>query len=69
MGMGLIVPSLLEVTKAESRQCLLDCAGGLGLPGNSSSDKTVPQTDTGGLVEYTEALERTVLKELGKFPP
>ena len=31
--------------------------------------KTVPQTDTGGLVEYTEALERTVLKELGKMPP
>jgi hypothetical protein len=31
--------------------------------------KTVPQTDTGGLVEYTKALERTVLKELGKMPP
>ena len=68
MGMGLIIPSLLEVTQAESRQGLLDCPGGLGLPGNSSSNKTVPQTDTGGLVEYTEALERTVLKELGKLP-
>jgi hypothetical protein len=31
--------------------------------------KTVPETDTGGLVEDTEALERTVLKELGKMPP
>ncbi len=31
--------------------------------------KTVPETDTGGLVEYTKALERTVLKELGKMPP
>jgi hypothetical protein len=31
--------------------------------------KTVPETDTGGLVEHTEALERTVLKELGKMPP
>jgi hypothetical protein len=30
--------------------------------------KTVPETDTGGLVEHTEALERTVLKELGKLP-
>ena len=69
MGMGLILPSLLEVTKAESRSPLSDWAGGLGLPGNSSSDKTVPQTDTGGLVEHTEALERTVLKELGKLPP
>jgi hypothetical protein len=68
MGMGLIIPSLLVVTKAESRQGLLDCPGGLGLPGNSPSIKTVPQTDTGGLVEHTEALERTVLKELGKLP-
>ena len=30
--------------------------------------QTVPETDTGGQVEYTEALERTVLKELGKLP-
>ena len=29
----------------------------------------VPQTDTGGLVENTKALERTMLKELGKIPP
>ena len=28
---------------------------------------TVPETDTGGLVEYTKALERTILKELGKL--
>jgi hypothetical protein len=31
--------------------------------------QTVPQTDTGGLVEHTKAFERTVLKELGKMPP
>ena len=31
--------------------------------------QTVPQTDTGGLVENTKALERTMLKELGKIPP
>ena len=30
--------------------------------------QTVPQTDTGGQVEYTQALERMVLKELGKLP-
>ena len=41
---------------------------GPGLPGNSPGAKTVPETDTGGLVEHTEALERTVLKELGKLP-
>ena len=29
---------------------------------------TVPETDTGGLVENTKALERSVLKELGKLP-
>ncbi len=28
---------------------------------------TVPETDTGGLVENTEALERTMSKELGKL--
>ena len=29
--------------------------------------ETVPETDTGGQVEYTKALERMVLKELGKL--
>ena len=33
----------------------------LGLP--------VPQTDTGGQVEYTKASERTLVKELGKLDP
>ena len=28
---------------------------------------TVLETDTGGQVEHTKALERTVLKELGKL--
>jgi len=31
--------------------------------------QTVPETDTGGLVEHTKALERTTFKELGKMPP
>ena len=31
--------------------------------------RTVPETDSGGMVENTEALERTMLKELGKLPP
>ena len=30
---------------------------------------TVPQTDTGGWVENTKALERTRAKELGKIVP
>ena len=31
--------------------------------------ETVPQTDTGGWVENTKALERTRVKELGKMVP
>ena len=30
---------------------------------------TVPQTDSGGRVEHTKALVRTVVKELGKLTP
>ncbi len=30
---------------------------------------TVPQTDSGGWVENTKALERTQVKELGKLTP
>jgi hypothetical protein len=29
----------------------------------------VPQTNSGGRVENTKAIERTVVKELGKIPP
>ena len=29
---------------------------------------TVPETDTSELVKYTKALERIILKELGKIP-
>ena len=29
----------------------------------------VPQTDSGGQVENTKVIERTVVKELGKMPP
>ncbi len=31
------------------------------------SERTRTKTDTGGQVEYTKALERTALKELGKI--
>ena len=31
--------------------------------------RTVPQTNTGGRVENTKALERTRVKELGKIVP
>ena len=52
------------------------CARKLGdpqLPRKASveltADVTVPQTDTGGRGEYPKALERTLLKELGKMTP
>ncbi len=37
--------------------------------GHVDSIATVPQTDSGGLVENTKALERTLVKELGKLTP
>ena len=67
MGTRLIFLGLLEVTNVKCCPGLSDCPGFWIVPGNSSSDETVPETDTGGLVEHTEALERTVLKELGKL--
>ena len=68
MGTWLIFQGLPSVTNAVSCPRLSDCAGGESVPGNNAGIKAVPETDTGGLVEYTEALERTVLKELGKLP-
>ena len=38
-------------------------------PLSHSRGKPVPQTDTGGRVEDTEALERLTVKELGKLTP
>ena len=67
MGTRSIFLGLPEVTNVKSCQSLLDCSGLWIVPGNSSSDETVPETDTGGLVEHTKALERTIPKELGKL--
>ncbi len=69
MGTTLIFVGQWVVTDAVYRIPLLDWGCGEGVPGNSSHAKTVPETDTGGQVEYTKALERTVLKELGKMLP
>ena len=67
MGITLIFVSLEVVTDRKSCPTLSDWTGREGVPGNSSRVQTVPETDTGGLVEYTKALERTMLKELGKL--
>ena len=67
MGTGRTVPGLLEVTDAMCCRALVDWRGFRIIPGNSPSAQTVPETDTGGLVEHTEALEGTMPKELGKL--
>ena len=69
MGITLIFVSLQVVTDLLGRSSLLDWMGGDEVPGKSPCVKTVPETDTGGQVEHTKALERTALKELGKLPP
>ena len=67
MGTGRTVPGLPDVTTLEACRGLSDCRGWGEGPGNSTGAQTVPQTDTGGLVEHTEALEGTMPKELGKL--
>ena len=69
MGTRSTFLGLLEVTAVRRCPALTDWPGSHGRPGNSPSVQTVPETDTGGLVEHTQAFERTVLKELGKLPP
>ena len=69
MGMGLIFPSLPG--RDEGLKCVVPYwigAAAEAFQEIAPAIKTVPETDTGGLVEYTEAFERTVLKELGKLP-
>ena len=68
MGTWSIFQGLRVVTDLVCCSPLLDWAGREEVPGNSSHVQSVPQTDTGGLAEYAKALERTVLKELGKLP-
>jgi hypothetical protein len=69
MGTRLIFRDLVVVTHGLCCQTLLDWSGLDAVPGNSSTLQTVPETDSGGQVEHTKALERTMLKELGKLPP
>src|SRR5207248_11044811 len=68
MGMGLIFPSLPERDEGQGLFRLIGLAGRLAdFQETAPALRTVPQTDTGGLVEHTKALERTGLKELGKM--
>ena len=69
MGNRLIFLYLVVVTDLVNCLSLLDWIGREEVPGNSSTVKTVPETNTGGMVEHTKALERTIVKELGKLHP
>ena len=70
MGRGLIFPRLPERDEDLSLSSLIGLGRrARGFQETAPALQTVPQTDTGGLVEHTQALERTVLKELGKMPP
>ena len=68
MGMGRTFPSPPEMTAAKPCRPLSDWGGWWSGPGNSPGARTVPETDTGGLDEHSEAFGGTMLKELGKLP-
>jgi hypothetical protein len=57
----------VRAQSARTVQVPCTCTAKKGLP--VSLPPTVPQTDTGGLVEQTKADERTLVKELGKMIP
>ncbi len=67
-GLGKSGPHSTLRRDAESIQMksLIPCCQEKSL---ASSKVPVPQTDTGGRVENTKAIGRTVVKELGKIPP
>ena len=67
MGTGLILPGQEDVTDRRASLALSDWPGCRNRPGNSPSVLTVPETDTGVLVEHTQAFEGTTSKELGKL--
>ncbi len=68
MGTTSTIVGLLVVTNAVSCPALSDWSGRRRRSRKEPQRETVPETDTGGLVEHTKALERTMLKELGKLP-
>ena len=64
--------NILQPVDGDESRMLSDLIGLVGPRRGSRKQpphQTVPETDTGGLVEYTKALERTMLKELGNLPP
>ena len=67
MGTTLIFVGLVVVTDLAGLYPLIGLVGAGKSFLEITLTETVPETDTGGQVEYTKALERTMLKELGKL--
>jgi hypothetical protein len=64
-----IRPSYAEAVDRASECSRSDRMGSQEKPLSFSLQLTVPQTDTGARDEYSQALERTREKELGKLTP
>ena len=69
MGTTLIFVGQWVVTDEISCRGLLDVPWQRPRSRKQLPHQTVPETDTGGQVEHTKALERMTLKELGNLPP
>ena len=67
MGTWLIFQGLLEVTNAVYREGLMDSLMESVAGKSPAKDRTLNRPQL-RLVEHTKALERMVLKELGKLP-
>jgi hypothetical protein len=63
------IPQPVEGDESSTSSGLIGLAGRMRGSRKQPPRETVPETDTGGLVEHTKALERMMLKELGNLPP
>ena len=62
-------PTTSEGVRKDEANWLLKCAAVEPRKARADKVRTRTKTDTGRRGEYPQALERTVLKELGKFTP
>ena len=67
-GKQVNIPALVEGDECKELSGIIGFSGLRMRSRKQPPHQSVPETDTGGQVEYTKALERTTLKELGKLP-
>ena len=71
-GLSREIRGVIQTPRRGTRRVLLSEVADTLLPGKATKLQpvgTVPQTDTGGQDENSQALERTQEKELGKLVP